>query len=156
MVKLHSKSGSLWIVSQVQMLMEAFPEATALAHAQASNSASLLAYQRTFVLGELIINMAGRCNHTTSHQALLHRVSANKNKQCDSVEANRSADLVPQCSDSLHCCNLLERDGEGVSCVPVWVGPYQAADLHQHLINCMEGTVFYYLSLFKIKNTVKR
>ena len=59
--------------------------------------------------------------------------------QCGNAKASRSADLVPQRSDSLHCRDLLERDGEGVPSVPVWVGPYQAADLHQHLINCTAG-----------------
>lgn len=44
--------------------------------------------------------------------------------------------LVPQRSDSLHCRDLLEGDGEGIACVPVWVGPDQAADLHKHFINC--------------------
>lgn len=45
-------------------------------------------------------------------------------------------DLVPQRSDSLYSSNLLEGDGEGVTRVPDGVGLNQAANLHQHFINC--------------------
>ena len=54
------------------------------------------------------------------------QITSNK---CDNVE-DIGRHLVPQRSDSLRCRNLLEGDGKGVACVPVWVGPYQAAHLH--------------------------